>query len=63
MVPSRVIIQVLGTFDEAVAHAVRAAFMRGVASVTIDFTHASARIDPVSLARLRGGTGEAGLQD
>ncbi len=51
MIPSRVIIEVLATFNEAVADAVRAALVRGVGSITIDFTQA-ARIDPVALARL-----------
>ncbi|HEX9052270.1 MAG TPA: hypothetical protein VF841_17205 [Anaeromyxobacter sp.] len=51
MVPSRVIIEVLGTFDEGVARAVRAALVSGVGSITVDFTHAS-RVYPVSLARL-----------
>ncbi len=51
MVPSRVIIEVLSTFNEQVAHAVRSAIVRGVDSITIDFTHA-ARVDGVSLARL-----------
>jgi hypothetical protein len=51
VIPSRVIIEVLATFNEAVAHAVRAALARGVGSVTIDFTHAE-RVDPASLTRL-----------
>ena len=51
MVPSRIIIEVLATFDEEVAHALRSALARGVGSITIDFTHA-AQVDPVALARL-----------
>ncbi len=51
MIPTRVIIEVLGTFDAGVAHAVRSALARGVASITIDFTQA-ARVDPVALAGL-----------
>ncbi len=51
MVPSRVVIEVLGTFDEDVAHAVRAALTRGVERITIDFSQA-AHADVVALARL-----------
>ncbi len=49
--PTRVVIEVLGTFDEGVAQAVRAALVRGVHSVTIDFAQAT-RVDAVSLAAL-----------
>jgi hypothetical protein len=51
MVPSRVVIEVLATFDERVARAVHDALRRGVKDVVIDFTRAS-KIDPVSLAML-----------
>lgn len=51
MVPSSVVIEVLGRFDEGVAHAVRSALVRGVEAITIDFRKAS-RIDPPSLALL-----------
>jgi hypothetical protein len=51
--PIRVVIEVTGEFDGAAAHAVCAAFMRGVEGITIDFTRAL-RIDPVSLAILAG---------
>jgi hypothetical protein len=66
MIPSRMVIEVLDTFDEAVAHALRAQFMRGFGNITIDFTHAS-RIDPVSLARLarelaRDGNGDVAVE-
>jgi ABC-type transporter Mla MlaB component len=51
IVPTRVLIEVLKTFDESVAQAVRAALVRGVSSVTIDFAQAT-RVDAVSLAAL-----------
>lgn len=51
MVPSRVVIEVLGTFDEGVAQTVRSALLRGVKDVTIDFSQAR-RVDQVSLAIL-----------
>ncbi len=51
MTPSRIVIEVLGRFDERVAQAVRSALVRGVEGLTIAFTPAS-KVDPVSLALL-----------